>query len=145
MQKKKHFVYTLFNLPALFLKILKQGKSYFPIFKIFKFYFSGILERINKLNYLSSAESSDEIIFPRVKRRLLQLKEESQDTFDIPELAEVERCILTAKINAVKISQECGMFLNLYGDNDLHFPGTETINAAAENDYERNPSKKLEK
>ena len=51
-------------------------------------------------------------------------------------MAEVERCILNAKVNAIKISQECGMFLNFYGDGDLLFPGTEIINAAAENDYE---------
>ena len=94
------------------------------------------MERIHKLNYLSSVEASDEIIFPRVKRRLLQLKQESQDTFRVPELDEVEKCILTAKNSAVKKSQECGMYLTVYGDDDLLFPGTEIINAASENDYE---------
>ena len=71
-----------------------------------------------------------------MKRRLLQLKEESQDTFQVPDMKDVEICILNAKGNAIKISQECGMFLDLYDDGDLFFPGTEIINEAAENDYE---------
>lgn len=99
----------------------------------------GILERIHKLNYLSSVESSAEIVFPRVKRRLLHLKDESQETFKVPEISEVERCILTAKIAAVKRSKDCGMNLSLYGDNDLLFPGNDIINAASKNDYEEEP------
>ena len=40
------------------------------------FTLKGILERIQKLNYIASIECTDEIVFPRVKRRLLHLNEE---------------------------------------------------------------------
>ena len=36
----------------------------------------GILERINELNYVASIECSENIVFPWVKRRLLQLNED---------------------------------------------------------------------
>ena len=48
------------------------------------FTLKGILERINKLNYIASIECTDEIVFPRVKRRLLQLNEESNETLSVP-------------------------------------------------------------
>ena len=94
------------------------------------------MERIHKLNYLSSAESSEEIIFPRVKRRLLQLKKETESTLSTPQLNEVETCILTAKMEAITRANWCGIYLDQYGDEFLLFPGNEKIiNAAAENDF----------
>ena len=51
---------------------------------IINFSMKGIMERINKLNFVSSIECSDDIVFPRVKRRLLQLNERSDETFQLP-------------------------------------------------------------
>ena len=43
---------------------------------IVNFTMKGILERINELNYVASIECSENIVFPWVKRRLLQLNED---------------------------------------------------------------------
>ena len=65
------------------------------------------------------------------------MKEENNDTFSIPSLQEVERCILTAKIDAVRRSNECGIILEQYSDQDLLFPANEPVCiAAVQNDYE---------
>ena len=50
----------------------------------------GIMERIHRLNYIYSVECSDDIIFPRVKRRLLQLNEETENTFLVPTIEKLE-------------------------------------------------------
>ena len=39
---------------------------------ILNFSMKGIMERMHKLNFLSSIESSEEIAFPRLQKRLLQ-------------------------------------------------------------------------
>ena len=110
-------------------------RSMTPIFStIVNFSMKGLLERIHKLNYLSSVESSQEILFPRVKRRLLHLKEEGEKTFTIPTINEVENCILAAKMEAIKISKNCGMNLDRYGDEHLFLPVTESIITQYEQD-----------
>ena len=97
----------------------------------------GVLQRIHKLNYLATVESSEEIIFPRVKRRLLQRKEASVETFKIPSLLEIENCILEAKMEAVSIAKDCGMNLEKKGDQELLFKENEAfINSAVDDDQE---------
>ena len=61
-----------------------------PIFStIINFTLRAMLERIHKINYLSNMESDNEIQFPRAKRRLLHLNEESDATFAIPSVEEI--------------------------------------------------------
>ena len=113
-------------------------RSMTPTFStIVNFSMKGVLQRIHKLNYLATVESSEEIIFPRVKRRLLQRKEESVETFKIPSLLEIENCILEAKMEAVSIAKDCGMNLETYGDQELLFKENEAfINSAVDDDQE---------
>lgn len=74
-------------------------RSMTPTFStIVNFSMKGVLERVHKLNFLASVEASEEIIFPRVKRRLLQLKKETSETFEVPTVSELEKCILDAKL-----------------------------------------------
>ena len=76
-----------------------------------------IIGRINKLNFVSSAESSDDIMFPRVQRRLLQLNDETSETFILPEdMASIEQCILAAKREAIEDAAACQMILDSYKD-----------------------------
>ena len=53
------------------------------IFVLYLVNIQGILERIHKLNFLASVEASNDIFFPRVKRRLLQKEEENETTFKV--------------------------------------------------------------
>ena len=69
---------------------------------VVNFTMKGILERINKLNYVASIECSEDIVFPRVKRRLLQLNEESEKTFDIPStIEEIHHAIVKSESSAI--------------------------------------------
>ena len=92
----------------------------------------GILERVHKLNYLASVEASEEIVFPRVKRRLLRLKKETSDAFEIPTLKELEKCILDAKVEAINRVIDLTMTLDSYSDKDLE----SFIDTAVQNDLE---------
>ena len=84
---------------------------------IINFSMKGVIGRINKLNFVSSAESSDNIMFPRVQRRLLQLNDETSETFTLPEdMASIEQCILTAKREAIEDATACQMSLESYED-----------------------------
>ena len=58
---------------------------------IVNFSVKGILERVHKLNFLASVEASEDIIFPRVKRRLLQIKKETKETLEVPNIEELEK------------------------------------------------------
>ena len=76
------------------------------------------MNRINKLNFLAAAECTEEIIFPRVKRRLLQLKEESEKTFILPnDISEIYSSILKAKQEAIDLTKHLGMDLESYDDD----------------------------
>ena len=83
------------------------------------FTLKGILERINKLNYISSIECTEEIIFPRVKRRLLQVNEESDETLSLPTLEDVEKSVASAKLNSVNEAERCSIILPEYSDHYL--------------------------
>ena len=101
-------------------QVFRLLRSMTPVFStVINFTLKGVLERIHKLNYLASIESRDDIIFPRVKRRLMQLNEESDDTFDIPSLADIEAVVSEAKASAIRMAKECGMFLESYDDSKL--------------------------
>ena len=72
-----------------------------PVFStIVNFTLKGLLEKINKLQYVSSSECDSEIFFPRVKRRLLQIRDESAKTFLIPSMQDMVDNISQAKEDA---------------------------------------------
>ena len=97
----------------------------------------GVLERVHKLNFLASVEASEEIIFPRVKRRLLQLKKETSETFEVPTVSELEKCILDAKLEAINRARDLMMTIESYSDKDLLFDDIESfIDSAVANDHE---------
>ena len=89
-------------------------RSMTPTFsRIVNFSVKGILERIHKLNFLSSIECSDDITFPRVQRRLMQCKEENELTFQLCDLDEIENFVNMSRDKAINIASSCGM--NLVG------------------------------
>lgn len=91
-------------------QVFRLLRSMTPTFStIINFSLKGISERIHKLNYLASIEACDDIIFPRVKRRLLQKNEESDETLSIPTMNELESAISRAKVAAILTSKTCGM------------------------------------
>ena len=49
----------------------------------------------------------------------------------IPTRDELEKCLLDAKLEAVRMSKDCGMYLDQYGDEKLLFPGNNEIIARA--------------
>ena len=84
------------------------------------FTLKGILERLNKLNYLASIECTEDIVFLRVKRRLLQLNKETDETLIVPSsLDEVRAQIMEAKYSAIKDAKICSMHLDSYNDKEL--------------------------
>ena len=98
---------------------------------IINFTMRGIMNRINKLNFLAATECSEEILFPRLKRRLLQLKEESEQTFILPnDIMEMYSSIIAAKHNAIEPTKNLGMELESY-DDDYLIRGTEFVIEAA--------------
>lgn len=97
-------------------------RSMTPTFStIVNFSIKGIIQRIHKLNHLSSVESSESITFPRVQRRLLHFKEEGKETLSMYDLSleSLESLIAEAKNDAVKLCEEVGMVLEGYDDMDL--------------------------
>ena len=135
--------------PADALRIWKSGsqgceqvfrllRSMTPTFSVVvNFSMKGVLERVHKLNFLASVEASDEIVFPRAQRRLLQLKEETDETLEIPSLHEVIECIRASKDEAVARAKDIGMELPSYNDQDLLFLDNKSfLNTAFEADFE---------
>jgi len=98
-------------------QVFRLLRSMTPVFStVINFSLKGILERVHKLSYLAHIEASDDIIFPRVKRRLLQLNQESNKTFQTPSIEELNDCIFKAKQSAISMSTKCGMILDSFDD-----------------------------
>ena len=80
-----------------------------PMFStMLNFTVKGILQRIHKLNHLSTRERDIIRRFQRVKRRLLQYKEESDSTFDCANV-DIIQLVFTAKQQAIISAKELGM------------------------------------
>ena len=86
---------------------------------IVNFSLKEMLNRINKANFISSVECCDEIVFPRVKRRLLQLGEETEETFSTISIEEITSCVHAAKEKAKSVTRKYGMAIDSYADDDL--------------------------
>ena len=80
-------------------------------------------------------ESSDIITFPRVKRRPLQLKDESDHTYDVSNI-DVEIIIRRAKDDAIETCRALGMTLLSYDDKDLTCDTIIVDNAVDQDDEE---------
>ena len=119
-------------------QVFRLLRSMTPTFStVVNFSMKGVLERTHKLNFLASIEASEEIVFPRAQRRLLQLREETENTLKIPTFDEVTDCIKKSKEEAVKKSIDLGMDLPSYEDNDLSILDNESLlNTAFETDFE---------
>ena len=98
-------------------QVFRLLRSMTPVFStVINFSLKAILERIHKLSYLAHIEACDDIIFPRVKRILLQFNQETDKTFQIPSFEELNNCILKAKQSAISMSTKCGMTLRSFDD-----------------------------
>ena len=89
-----------------------------------------VIGRINKLNFISSNESSEEMMFPRVQRRLLQLKEETNKTFYLPSnINEIWSSVMEGKDDAINLAKNCNMILESFEDDRI-IHDTEVIMAS---------------
>ena len=101
-------------------QLFRLLRSMTPTFStIVNFSLKGILEKIHKLQFLTSAETDDNIVFPRLKRHLLQSKAEHTDTFAVPDINDVTKEILKAKNDAIALCSACGMKLASYEDSKI--------------------------
>ena len=96
-------------------------RSMTPTFsKIINFTLKGMLDRVHKITFMAAMEASGEIDFPRAKRRLLQLKEESDIMLQAPSATEVyTNCFMEAKNDAISECRQCSMEISSYDDNYL--------------------------
>ena len=112
-------------------------RSMTPTFStMVNFTMKGILDKVHKLQFLATSESDETIAFPRVQRRLMQLKEESAATFTVPTIDNITAEILKAKQDATKICNSCGIQLQSYTDLDLVQHVQDIIEDAVTNDHE---------
>ena len=101
-------------------QLFRLLRSMTPTFStVVNFTMKGTLNRIHKLQSLATAECDDRILFPRVQRRILQIKEESKDTLTIPALEEITETIHDAKANAVDLAKSCNINLDSFDDKEL--------------------------
>ena len=118
-------------------EIFRLARSMTSTFStIVNFPMKGMLERMHKLNFLSTMECANEITFPRVKRRLLQCKEESEETFLLFPRSEIDKIIQRAKEEAKKIATKCGMVLKSYDDAFILSEVVHVLDKAVEEDEE---------
>ena len=78
-----------------------------------------VLKKIHKLQFLSSSESDETIVFPRVKRRLQQLKEETAETLSVLTIDAITCAVQKAKMDAQEVCTSSGIHLESYADKDL--------------------------
>ena len=108
------------SLPPESLRVWKAGsqsceqlfrliRSMTPTFStIINFTLKGLLDRVHKLTFLGAMEATGEIEFPRAKRRLLQLKQESDVTLRAPSSMIIyTRCFADAKNRQLLSARSC--------------------------------------
>ena len=118
-------------------QLFRLLRSMTPTFStVVNFSMKGILEKIHKLGFMSSSESDNSILFPRLGRRLFQIKEDTGETFCIPTVQSMTQQILDGKRDAVKLAADCGMRLTSYSDRDLVKGLEYAVNEAVSNDNE---------
>ena len=123
-------------------RLLRSTTSTFST--MINFSLKGIMEKIHKLQHISASESDDNIIFPRVKRRLLHLKEESNETFAVPNVDLITDEISKAKVDAIEVCKSCDMVLNSYENKDLVQNVEKVVEEAIQHDHESNEGSIIE-
>lgn len=117
-------------------QLFRLLRSMTPTFStMIHFSLKGIMDKVHKLQYVSASECDENIIFPRVKRRLLHLKEECEQTFSIPSVEQITEEIIKAKVDAIQICRSCGMDLSSYEDKDLVKNVEKVLQGAIQNDH----------
>ena len=101
---------------------------------IVNFTMQGILNRIHKLQFLSSAECDNQIISPRVQKRLLQTNEESPDTFSTPRIEDITETIFAAKSSAIELAESCDIHFN--SNEDKYFLRLKSVEEALQHGIE---------
>ena len=81
---------------------------------IINFTLKGVLHRLHKLSYLSFCKASDDIVFPRVQRKNLQLNEDTENTFKLPTLQDILDCVENSKADTINVAKLCGISLTDY-------------------------------
>ena len=95
-------------------------RSMTPTFStMINFTIRAMMDRIHKINFLSSMECNDVIEFPRAKRRLLHLNEETESTFTLPSLEDITHIVKRAKEKAISDCNNCNMILDSYDDSHI--------------------------
>ena len=101
---------------------------------IINFTMQGILNRIHKRQFLSSAECDNQIISPRVQKRLLQTNEESPDTFSTPRIEDITETIFAAKSSAIELAESCDIHFD--SNEDKYFLKLKSVEEALEHGIE---------
>ena len=118
-------------------QLFRLLRSMTPVFStIVNFSLKRLLERIHRLSHISSLECTEDVIFPRLQRRLLHLNEETKDTFEVPTLSDIETAIRASKTDAISLASECSMQLDNFEDSYLVKDTTELVSNAIEYDFE---------
>ena len=118
-------------------ELFRLLRSMTPVFStIVNFTLKGILERIHRLNHISAIECAEDIIFPRLQRRLMHMNNETNATFEIPSIEDIESAISSAKKRAIGIAKKCGISLISYADLDLVKDTTGLVQNAVASDHE---------
>ena len=81
---------------------------------IVDFTLKGVLKKMHKLQFLFLSESDETIVLPRVKRRLLQLKEDTAETLSVPTIDAITRQVQKPKMDAQEVCTSCGIILESY-------------------------------
>ena len=101
-------------------QLFRMLRSMTPTFStIINFSLKGLLQKNHKLRFLSKAEASNELEFPRAKRRLLQINSETAKTLSIPSLSDLTSSIQNSKAVAIELASSCQMHLPSYDDGFL--------------------------
>ena len=126
-------------------QLFRLLRSMTPTFStMINFSLKGIIEKIHKLQHVSASESDDNIIFPRVKRRLLHLKQKSNETFAVPNVDLITDEISKAKVDAIEVCKSCDTVLNSYEDKDLVQNVEKVVEEARQHDQESNEGSIIE-
>ena len=83
---------------------------------------------------MSSAECDNEITFPRVQKRLLQINEESSHTPSTPTIEDITETIFAAKSSAIELAESCNMHFDSY--DDKHFLKLKSVKEALQHGIE---------
>ena len=137
------------ELPVDCLRVWKMGsqaceqlfrmlRSMTPTFStIINFSLNGLLQKTHKLRYLSGAEACNDIEFPRARRRLLQLNNETNETLRPPSVTDIKDTVVKSKSDAIKLAKSCQMGIKSTTNAYLAAGRIKMVDLAVTDDGER--------